>query len=218
MIITKVIGKHTITQMTYHDFVSSITLGAITGNIAFNTSLKSWNLIAALITFSGIAFLVAYISIKSRKLRKFFSGKPTMVIENGKILEQNLRKLKFSLDTLNQELREKEIFDIEEVEYAVLELNGKLSVLKKPEFRQITLKDLSIMSPDKAHFPLELIMDGEVIDENINQGGLSREWLFQQLNERGLAVNEVCYAVKGTNGGLYFDLYQDKIKNPTDPE
>jgi uncharacterized membrane protein YcaP (DUF421 family) len=120
LIITRINGKNTISQMTYHDFVSSITLGAITGNMAFNTYFKLWQLIASLVIFSGIAFIVSLISMKSRKLRKWFSGKPTVLIENGKILEQNLRKLKFSLDTLNQELREKDIFDIEEVEYAVL--------------------------------------------------------------------------------------------------
>lgn len=72
MIIARIIGKHTITQLTYHDFVSSITLGAITANIAFNTGLKSWNLIASLLTFGVIAFFIALISLKSRKIRKWF--------------------------------------------------------------------------------------------------------------------------------------------------
>jgi len=218
MILARILGKHTITQLTYHDFVSSITLGAITANLAFNTGLKSWNLVASLLTFGVIAFIVALISLKSRKLRKWFSGKPTIVIENGKILEQNLKKLKFSLDTLNQELREKDVFDIEEVEYAVLELNGKLSILKKPEYRQVTRKDLSIVSTGKPKFPIELIMDGEVIAENIKQEGLSPEWLSNQLKKRSLTVEEVCYAVRGTNGGLYFDLYKDNISHPIDTE
>jgi uncharacterized membrane protein YcaP (DUF421 family) len=221
MFIAKILGKHTLTQMTYYDFVSSITLGAITGNIAFNTHFKSWNLTVALLTFGGIAYIVALLTMKSRKLRKWFSGKPTIVIENGKILENNLKKLKFSLDTLNQELREKDIFDIEEVEYAVLELNGKLSVLKKQQHRQITQKDLFNLSDanaKKSQFPLELIMDGKVVSENMKHDGISPEWLSKQLKIRGLAVDEVFYAVKGTNGGVYFDLYKDNIKHPVDSE
>lgn len=218
MIITRILGKHTITQMTYHDFVTSITLGAITANIAYNTFLKSWNLIASLLMFSIISFTIALISLKSRKMRKWFSGRPTIVIENGKILEQNLKKIRFSLDTLNQELREKDVFDIEEVEYAVLEMNGKLSILKKPEYRQLTKKDLSIMSTGKPKFPIELIMDGEVIAENMKQEGLSQDWLYNQLKKRSLTVEEVCYAVRGTNGGLYFDLYKDNIRHPIDTE
>lgn len=214
MIIARIIGKSTIAQMTFHDFVSSITLGAITSNLAFNTILKPWHLIASLITFSSIAFITAHISLKNRKLRKWLSGKPTILIENGKILEQNLRKLQFSLDTLNQELREKDIFDIVEVEYAILELNGRLSILKKPEYRQVTRKDLSIMSSGPVQFPIEMIMDGEVVVANMNQVGLSQEWLTNQLKQRGLTIDEVCYAVKGTNGSLYCDLYKDNIKHP----
>jgi uncharacterized membrane protein YcaP (DUF421 family) len=219
MIIAKILGKHTLTQMTYYDFVSSITLGAITGNIAFNTALGSWNLTVALLTFGGIAYIVALLTMKSRKLRKWFSGKPTIVIESGKILENNLKKLKFSIDTLNQELREKDIFDIEEVEHAVLELNGKLSVLKKHEHRQITQKDLfglSGVQSKKSQFPIELIMDGEVVSDNLKHDGLSPEWLAKQLNKRGLSVDDVFYAVKGTNGNLFFDLYKDNIKHPVD--
>ncbi|WP_168123107.1 DUF421 domain-containing protein [Paenibacillus sp. HB172176] len=218
MIITRILGKHTITQMTYHDFVSSITLGAITGNLAFNIKLNSWHLTASLIAFSGIAFLIALVSLKSRKLRKWLSGKPTVVIQDGKIMEHNLRSMKFSLDTLNQELREKEIFDIGEVEYAILELNGKLSVLRKPEYRQVTRKDLAIKSAAGNQFPVELIMDGKIIDTNIRQEGLSPEWLNKQLLKRQLIPEQVCYAVRGTNGSLYFDLYEDRIAHPIETE
>lgn len=217
MIIARIIGKHTITQLTYHDFVSSITLGALTANIAFNTYFKTWLLIASLLTFSGIAYIIAYITMKNRTLRKWFSGKPTVLIEGGKVLEHNLRKLKFSLDTLNQELREKDIFNIEEVEYAIIELNGKLSVLKKPEYRTVTRKDLSLPQV-KDQFPIEVIMDGKVISENIQKSGISSTWLTQQLEKRKLDVEQICYAVQGTNGKLFIDLYEDQIRHPIDVE
>ncbi|BBI34222.1 DUF421 domain-containing protein [Cohnella abietis] len=217
--IAKILGKHTLAQMTYYDFVSSITLGSITGNLAFNYALKTTQLTIALLTFGGISYIVALITLKNRKLRKSLSGKPTIVIENGKIMEENLKKLQFSLDTLDQELREKDIFDIQEVEYAVLELNGKLSVLKKFEYRQITQKDFMFLSGAKAkrsQFPIELIMDGEIIKDNFVHDGISLEWLSQQLNERSLNAADVFYAVKGTNGSLYFDLYKDNLRHPVD--
>ena len=221
MIIARVLGKQTISQMTYHDFVAAITLGAMTGNLAFNTKLNYWHLIVSLLLFSGIAYLVTFISLKSRKTRKLLSGKPTMVIENGKILEDNLKKLHLTLDTLNQELREKDVFDIQEVEFAVLELNGRVSVLKKPEFRQVLIKDfpkLTAKSHSKTTFPVELIMDGEMIKENLEQNQLSEAWIFNELNKRKLSLAEVFYAVKGTQGYLYFDLYRDQIKNPISNE
>lgn len=219
MAITRVIGKHTIARMTYHDFVASVTLGAITANLAFNTQLRIWNPIVSFLTFSLIAYLISYISLKSRKSRKWLAGKPTVVIENGKILEQNLRKIKISLDSLNQELREVQIFDPGEVEYAVLEINGKLSVLKKPEYMPVLRKDLQLFYPaNKPQFPVELIMDGQVVTENLRLTGLSPEWLSAQLKKRGVKAEEVCYAVRGTNGEMFYDLYQDRIRHPLDVE
>jgi uncharacterized membrane protein YcaP (DUF421 family) len=91
-------------------------------------------------------------------------------------------------------------------------------VLKKPEYRQITRKDLSLASPANIRFPIELIMDGQVISENIAQDDMSPEWLSKQLEIRNLSLDEVFYAVKGTNGNLYFDLYKDPIKHPIDIE
>ncbi|MEC0270403.1 DUF421 domain-containing protein [Paenibacillus anseongense] len=221
MIVARILGKQTISQMTYHDFVAAITLGAITGNLAFNTKLNHWNLLASLLLFSGIAFIVTFISLKSRKSRKWLSGRPTIVIENGKILEDNLKKLHLTLDTLNQELREKDIFDIQEVEFAVLELNGRLSVLKKPEFRQVLMKDIPRFNGQKetkTTFPVELIMDGIMVHENLEQNQISESWINNELKKRKLTLTEVCYAVKGTNGKLYFDLYIDKIENPINRE
>lgn len=144
MIITRLLGKQTIAQMTYHDFVAAITLGAITSNLAFNLQIKMGQLITALLTFSAIAYLLMILSLKNRYLRKWFSGQPTIIIQNGKILEDNMRKLKFSLDTLNQELRERNIYNIEEVQFAVLELNGELSVLRRAEYLPVTRKDLKL--------------------------------------------------------------------------
>lgn len=218
MLITRIIGKHTIARMTYHDFVASITLGAIVANLAFNTHIRVWHTVASFLIFSGIAYLTAFISLKSRKTRKWFAGQPTVVIENGKILENNLRKIQFSMDSLNQELREKDIFDPEEVEYAILELNGRLSVLKKPEYRPVTRKDLHMPNPAKTQFPVELIMDGKIMTDNLQKSDVSPQWLSQQLEKRGLIPEEVFYAVRGTNGKLFCDLYEDQIRHPIDPE
>ncbi|CAG7617902.1 DUF421 domain-containing protein [Paenibacillus allorhizosphaerae] len=221
MVFTRLLGKHTIARMTYHDFVASITLGAITSNIALNTHLKTWQSVASFTTFAGIAYLVALISLKSRKSRKWLAGKPTVIIENGKILENNLKKMHVSLDALNQELREKDIFDPDEVEYAVLELNGKLSILRKPECRYVMRKDLQslfLTSQTKLQFPVELIMDGKIITENLLQNGMSPEWMTKQLQKRGVNLEEVSYAVRKTNGDLFFDLYRDRIRHPIDQE
>ena len=217
MIIARTLGKTTIAQMTYHDFVAAITLGAITANLAFNIKESFWILSFSLILFS-VLYIFTFAAMKSRKARTWLSGKPTVVIENGKILEQNLKKLRLTLDTLNQELREKDIFDIEEVEFASLELNGKLSVLRKSEYLPIIRKDLGISSSRKTTFPIEIIMDGEIIVDNLRENHLTEKWLYEELNNRGLSVKQVFYAVKSTNGDLIFDQYKDNLQQPIDEE
>lgn len=128
----RVLGKQTISQMTIFDFIAAITLGAIAAGLAYNTSIKPHNM------------AISFLSIKNRKLRKFFVGALTVLIQNGKILESNMRKMRYTLDYLNQQLREKEIYNIEEVLFAILEMNGKLTVLRKPQFRYVTKQDLMI--------------------------------------------------------------------------
>lgn len=217
MIVAHILGKQTISQMTYHDFTAAIMIGAITANMAFNIQLKFWNIITSLIVFSFITFLITFLSLKNRRARKWFSGEPTVVIENGKILENNLKKLKYTLDSLNQALREKEIFNIEEVEYAILEPDGHLSILKKAPYRNVTLKDLSILtSAPKENFPVELIMDGKIIEKNLEENNIFKDWLYQELEKRSVTVKDVFYAVKGTNNQLVFDFYADNVNSPTD--
>lgn len=217
MVITRLLGKQTIAQMTYHDFVAAITLGALTANLAFNVQMKIGNMITVILTFGGIAFLLMILSLKNRTLRKWFSGQPTVIIQNGKILEENMRKLKLSLDTLNQELRERNIYNIEEVQFAVLELNGEISILRKPEYLPVTRKDLKLKS-GRQWFPVELIMDGKIIQDNLQQNDLTIEWLMSQVQKKGLTVGEVNYAVKSSNGHVYFDKYEDQMSNPIDKE
>ncbi|KEQ25925.1 DUF421 domain-containing protein [Paenibacillus tyrfis] len=217
MIITRILGKSTISRMTYHDFVVTITLGAMTANLSFNTSMNGWQVLIAIVTFSGIAYLLMFLALKSRTIRKWVSGQPTVIMEDGKILESNMRKLKMTMDTLNQELREKNIFNIEEVQYAVLELNGKITVLRKPEYLPVTRKDMNLQM-NKQSFPVELIMDGQIISDNLHQNHISEEWLVSQAQSRGLAIEDICYAVRSTNGQLHFDRYDDQIYQPVDKE
>ncbi|MBD3922110.1 DUF421 domain-containing protein [Paenibacillus sp. PR3] len=218
MVIARILGKSTISQMTYHDFVAAITLGAFTANIAFNTTISLRQLLTAFLMFGGIAFLLMIVALRSRPLRKWISGQPTILIQDGKIMESNMRKLKITLDTLNQELREKFIFNIEEVHYAVLELNGRVSVLRKPEYLPVTRKDMNIPAGPRTSFPIELIMDGKTIEDNFQQNGITKEWLVSQAKVRGLALDSVNYAVISSNGHLFFDSYEDRIQHPVDQE
>jgi uncharacterized membrane protein YcaP (DUF421 family) len=218
LLAARILGKQTISRMTFFDFVASITMGAMTANIALNTSLSLYHLFLSFLTFTIVALLTAYLSLKSQKARKFLAGDPTIVIQNGKILEHNMRKMRYALDYLNQELREKNIFNIEEVLFAILEINGTLTVLTKPQFRPVTKKDLWIATNTEPKLPIELIMDGQVMQNNIESNNISTSWLQGKLKEQDLKISDIVYAVIETNGELYIDTYTDHIQSPIDLE
>ncbi|MGG4218024.1 DUF421 domain-containing protein [Paenibacillus jamilae] len=218
MFLARLLGKPTIAQMTYHDFVAVITLGSITANLAFNNTISIRILLTSMLTFTGIAYLLMVLAMKNQKLRSWFSGKPTVLIQEGKIMEGNMRKLKVTLDTLNQELRGKNFFNIQDVQYAVLELNGSISVLPKPDCMPVVKKDLHLKGQTELAFPIELIMDGDIIEANLQQNNLTTEWLQAQIKKKGLSLKEINYAVISTDGNVYFDEYKDQIKSPIDKE
>ena len=217
LLIAKILGKQTISNMTFHDFVTGITVGAIAANLAFNEKLKWSYLILSLVVISITSLLLSVIALKSRKMRNWISGSPTVLIEDGKILEDNMRKVRYTLDSLDQALRGKGIFNMEEAEYAVLEDNGTVSVLRRDEYKHVTKKDMKLSSAAQA-FPVELIMDGTIQEKNLENNGLTKEWLETELKRKGKRISEVFYAVRGTQQQLIFDLYEDNIHKPVDKE
>ncbi|MEK5444408.1 MULTISPECIES: DUF421 domain-containing protein [Fredinandcohnia] len=215
---TRILGKQTIAQMTMFDFVAAISLGAISANLAFNTSTKVHHAIIAFIIYVAIILLIAVISLNSKKGRKLLAGDPTIVIQNGKILEGNMKKMRYTLDYLNQQLREKDVFNIEEVLFAIVETNGTLTVLKKPQFRNVTRNDMMLAVTPEPKLPIELIMDGEIMKENLEQNKLAIPWLEAELKKRNLTKHDVVYAVLSANGNMYVDTYHDDIFSPIDKE
>ena len=156
------------------------------------------------------------LSTKSRMLRKLLSGRPTVLIEKGKLLDNNMKKVKFTIDDLNQYLREKDIFNITEVEYALLEVSGQLSVLKKDPLKNITKQDLNLPY-SREDLPIELIMDGVVIHKNAVDP-YNQKWIEAECKKRNVQIEDVYYAVLNSQGSLFVDLYKDKILSPTDVE
>ncbi|MEC2073527.1 DUF421 domain-containing protein [Alkalihalophilus marmarensis] len=215
----KLLGKQTISQMTTFDFITTITLGSITANLAFNISIPMHSVWISFVMFVLIIYIVEYTAMKNRKARKFFAGDPTVIIENGKLLEGNMRKMHYTLDYMNQQLREINIFDVGEVLIAMVEPNGTLTALKKQEFREVTKGDLNLISqPEKHLVPIELMMDGVVISRNLQENNIEEQWLMDQLEKRGVLKKDVMYAVLAPNEKLYVDTYHDFIPHPIDKE
>jgi uncharacterized membrane protein YcaP (DUF421 family) len=206
---TKFLTKRSLSNLTYFDYIATALLGTVAGNLAFNINIHILNFILALTLTTCIILLMSHLSLGYRPLRKFLAGEPTILIQNGKILESNMEKLNYSFDYLTQHLRQGKVFDISLVESAVLEPSGSLSIQLKSQHRPLTPKDLHL-STNYEGLATELILDGKVIEKNLLRKGLNSEWLHNKLKEKGVEnVNEVAFAALATNDNLYVDLYRD---------
>lgn len=208
---TKLLTKRSLSSLTYFDYVAGATLGTIAGNLAFNIKIKTSIFIFAIILTTLIIMVISHLSLKSPVLRKILAGEPTIVIQNGKILEQNMTKMNYTFDYLNQQLRREQVFDISLVEFAILEPNGELSIKLKSQNRPLTPRDLAI-STEYEGLATEIVLDGKVIEDNLYRINLNREWLNEQIKTRGINnVQEIAFAALATDGKLYIDLYQDEL-------
>ena len=128
----------------------------------------------------AVELVLATLSLRSIKLRKLLCGKPVILIENGNILQENMRKTRLTLDELTGHLRQKDILDLKAVQYAILETNGELSVFPYPKERPASAKEAGIPTK-RQYFPLTIVSDGVLLQENLEKAGKNRTWLDKVL-------------------------------------
>lgn len=139
VVLTRVIGRKLLAQLTFYDFVTGVTIGTIAGAYVVNEAEGAAVLLSPIV-LALCSLGLGYLTVKSLRIRKIFKGEPVVIIQNGKILEENMFKSRYTLDALEMQLRQKGVFNINQVEFAVLESNGKLSVLRKVLITQLLLK------------------------------------------------------------------------------
>jgi len=216
LIFARILGKQQISQLTFFDYVLGITFGSIAATLATDLSSRAWPHWIGLLTWAALGYLMEFTTKKWRYFAKYIEGEPTIVIMNGMIMEQALKKMQYRVSDIIELLRNKDVFDLNEVEFAILEPNGQLSVLKKPEYQNLTAKDMNI-NKSSTGISTELIYDGILIDENLKQMNKDRAWLLSQLKQQGISdPSEVFLSTLTPSGSLYIDLYHDHILKITD--
>lgn len=216
LIFTRLLGKEQISQLTFFDYILGITIGSISAELTVDLSSRALPHWIGLATWVVLGYLMEKISMKWRYAAKYLEGEPTIVIMNGKIMEDALKKLKFSVSDILVLLRNKDVFNPNEVAFAIIEPNGVMSVLKKPENLPLTPKDMNI-EVTSTGISTEMIYDGRVIKENLRQLNKDEKWLYKQLNEHGIKdPTEVFLMTLDPGGNLYIDKYEDHIKKATD--
>ncbi|WP_412975050.1 YetF domain-containing protein [Ornithinibacillus sp. 179-J 7C1 HS] len=193
-VLTKVLGKTEISQLTAFDFITAIILGELVGNALFDDKAGILHIGYVLILWGGLLYITEIITQKYKETRPLLEGSPEIVIRKGKLIRDVMKKNKLDINQLQHMLRGKDVFSLREVEYAILETNGTLSVLKKSDFQTPTRKDMKL-APQPANLSVTLVNDGEIIYDNLEEKNLTEEWLMEQLKEQGYDnVNDVFYA------------------------
>ncbi|PRX28030.1 uncharacterized membrane protein YcaP (DUF421 family) [Orenia metallireducens] len=202
-LLTKLLGRRQIRQLTAFDFIFSIVLGELLGNAIYDPEVNFLYILYTLSLWGLLMFGVQLIEQKSIKLRKFISGNPAMVIREGQIDYKKLKETRMNITQLRSLLRQESVFSLKEVEYAILETDGELSVLKKSDHEQVTRKDLNI--PGKSvKLPIILISDGQVLWQNIHKHNLTKKWLEQELLNNNIhRFDDVLYAEWSEGEELY---------------
>ena len=211
--VTKMLGKKQVSQLSLFDYVIGMSIGNFAAEISINTDLPYINGIVSVFVFGIVAYLISYLTLKSITLRRFFMGTPTILIENGKIIYNNLNKVKIDINDLLEECRNKDYFDISEIDYAVMETNGEISILAKNTYLSVTKKDMNLKDT-KQGLVSNIIIDGKIMKENLMMMNKDDKWLYKELKLKGCNdINDIILATLDVNEKI--NIYKKEFKDST---
>lgn len=210
-VLTRVLGKTQISQLTAFDFIAAIVLGELVGNALFDKKVGVLEIGYIILLWGVILYAIEMVTQKFKRSRFILEGKPSILIHEGKIVYEEMRKNKIDIDELHHLLRVKDVFAIQEVEYAILETNGELSVLQKAPYQNPTKQDLSV-AITKPEIAIYVINDGEIIKDNLKEANMTEEWLYEEIKRQNYTdLKEIFYAEWLPSKGLFILPY-NKIK------
>jgi uncharacterized membrane protein YcaP (DUF421 family) len=202
-LVTKLIGKKQVSQLSLFDYVIGISIGNFAAEMTINLESEELYGIIAVLLFGGIAYLVSVGTMKSIKLRRFFMGSPTILIEHGKILQDNFYKVKYDINDMLEQCRVNGYFDISEIDYAIVEANGELSILAKSEYLPVNRNDMKL-KVSKNGLCANVIIDGKVMYNNLKKINKDEKWLNKELKLKGKDISDIILATVDINDKVVF--------------
>jgi uncharacterized membrane protein YcaP (DUF421 family) len=210
LLMVRIMGKQQVAELTFFDYVVGITIGSIASTLSVQVNQNTFATLAGMAIWTVLPIALAYLSLHSIWIRKIIEGEATVVIEKGKILDNHLKKIRLSIDDLISQLRVQGVFDLSDVEYALFEANGKLSVLKKSDRQPATPRDLNLQV-NTTGLPTTLVDNGIVLYDALKSLNLTKAWLHHQLMKQNISdTKQVALAQLDVNGKLFVDLSGDQ--------
>ena len=211
-LVTKMLGKKQVSQLSLFDYVIGISIGNFAAEMTINLDSNEINGIWAVVLFGVFAYTISILTMKSIKLRRFFMGTPTVIIQEGKILEKNLKKVKFDINDMLEEIREQGYFDISQISYAIMEANGKFSILPKSDYRPLIPKDMNL-KVNKESILSNVIIDGKIMKNNLIYMNKDVKWLNKELKVQGYSdISKILLATLDNNKKLIIYERNNNIK------
>lgn len=209
-LLTKLLGKKQISQLSFFDYIVGITIGSTVADIALDIEKNFIGGIVSLLIFVMIDYFISMITMKNITARRFLIGVPTVLVEKGKIIESGLKKCKLDVNELLAEARIAGYFDIDEIDYALMEINGAISFLPKEKEKPVTKKDMKIKL-DKSGLTVNAIIDGEYMPNNMKAINKDKEWLDHELKVQGYEdYDNILLATIDTNYKV--NIYRKGVK------
>ena len=209
-LVTKMLGKKQVSQLSLFDYVIGISIGNFAAEMTINLESQTMNGILAVFIFGIVAYAVSILTMKSIFLRRFFMSTPTILIEKGQIIKAGLKKVKFDINDLLQQCRINGYFDVNDIEYAIMEANGTISILPKENKRCVNLEDLNI-SKEQTGLCANVIIDGKIMEENLKNINKSKEWLLKQIKTNDFS--KILLATVDNNEQLRLYFSDNKSKS-----
>ena len=213
VVMLRLMGKRQIGQLQPSELVVALIIADLAAVPMSNTGIPLISGLIPIITLFILEELLSYIAMKSESLRGIISGKPSILIERSIIMEEELRRIRYNLNDLLEQLRLKNFSNLEDIEYAILETSGQLSVIPKAENKPVTIKDMKI-KPMPQHLPVTVIIDGRTNSDNLHKIGLSNEWLVKELKRNKITSDKnVFFAYLNPERKLVYQLKGSSTKN-----
>lgn len=189
-LITKLLGKRQVSQLSLFEYITGISIGNIIGYISLDLDNKWYHGLVALAVWTSISVGIEFITLKSRKIRNFVDGKATVLVSDGQVLKQGLKKERLTADEFLEQLRKKNIFRVADVEFAAMEPSGEINVMMKKDYQPLNANILGWKLSDEKP-STTVIIDGELMPDMLEQAGYSRDWIEHELKRRKLALDDV---------------------------
>jgi uncharacterized membrane protein YcaP (DUF421 family) len=212
-LMTKLLGKRQVSQLSLFEYITGITIGSIAAYVSLDAETEWYLGLISLSVWVAFSYGIEYLQLKSKKMRDFIDNKGTVLIQGGKILQENLKKERLTTDELMEQLRKKAAFKVADVEFAIMEPSGDINILLTKENQPLTPKDLGL-APAPEREPQTVIMDGKLMEDALRKSGYNLNWLNKELQQLGVEFSEVFLAQVDSAGELYTDLYNDRRNLP----